>query len=135
MKKLNLLIVTILSIGLVACTNESDSPVINSLTIQDNIKIEEDANLNIEYDFSDDNGLKKYNVSILDDFEDARLQSAIWDYDVNFNLSGTSSNDVNLIPLPYNDIEPGQYELTITVQDIDGNEVSESKSFVLYLDI
>ena len=135
MKKLNLLIVTILSIGLVACTNESDSPVINSLTIQDNIKIEEGANLNIEYDLSDDNGLKQYNVSILDDFEDARLQSAIWDYDVNFNLSGTSSNDVNLIPLPYNDIEPGQYELTITFQDIDGNEVSESKSFGLYLDI
>ncbi len=135
MKKLNLLIVTILFIGLVACTNESDSPVINSLTIQDNIKIEEGANLNIEYDFTDDNGLKQYNVSILDDFEDARLQSAIWDYDVNFNLSGTSSNDVNLIPLPYNDIEPGQYKLTITVQDIDGNEVFESKFFVLYLDI
>lgn len=131
MKKTSLFIFTILSISIISCTPESDAPVIDSLTIPASIKIVSGASLDINYEFSDDSGLNQYNVSVLDDFDDARLQSAIWDYSSNFALSGTSASDVKVIPLPVNDIELGRYELTVTLQDIDGNETSVVRSFIL----
>ena len=131
MKKTSLFIFTIFSISIISCTPESDAPVIDSLTIPASIKIVSGASLDINYEFSDDSGLNQYNVSVLDDFDDARLQSAIWDYSSNFALSGTSASDVKVIPLPVNDIELGRYELTVTLQDIDGNETSVVRSFIL----
>jgi hypothetical protein len=131
MKKTSLFIFTILSISIISCTPESDAPVIDSLTIPASIKIVSGASLDINYEFSDDSGLNQYDVSVLDDFDDARLQSAIWDYSSNFALSGTSASDVKVIPLPVNDIELGRYELTVTLQDIDGNETSVVRSFIL----
>ena len=131
MKKTSLFIFTILSISIISCTPESDAPVIDSLTIPASIKIVSGASLDINYEFSDDSGLNQYDVSVLDDFDDARLQSAIWDYSRDFALSGTSATDVKVIPLPVNDIELGRYELTVTLQDIDGNETSVVRSFIL----
>ena len=131
MKKTSLFIFTIFSISIISCTPESDAPVIDSLSIPASIKIVSGASLDINYEFSDDSGLNQYNVSVLDDFDDARLQSAIWDYSSNFALSGTSASDVKVIPLPVNDIELGRYELTVTLQDIDGNETSVVRSFIL----
>ena len=46
-----------------------------------------------------------------------------------YNLSGTSVIDTLQIGLPYPDLEPGRYELTITVQDIDGEETSQKNTF------
>ena len=44
-------------------------------------------------------------------------------------LSGLSVIDTLQIALPYPDLEPGRYELTITVQDIDGEETSQKNTF------
>ena len=134
MKQSYYFIFTILSIFFFACAEDADPPIINSLTIQNQIKIEEGASLSVNYDFSDDNGLKQYNITILDNFDVSRLQFVNWEYDADFNLTGTSANGVKSISIPY-PVEPGQYELTITVQDINDNDVSESKFFELYFDM
>lgn len=111
---------------------DSDLPVIKSLkltssTLQKGV----DTELEFTYEFTDDEGLNKYRVSIIDDFEGARLQSAPWNVDEDYDLSGVSAIDTVQIGLPPSDLEPGNYELTITVQDIDGGETSQKKNFVI----
>ena len=82
--------------------------------------------------FEDDNGLKQYRVRIEDDFEGARLLSALWDYQEDFALSGMSADESLPIEMPYEDIEPGKYRLDVIVQDIDLNETSVSQHFHVY---
>ena len=120
----------IVLILIASCQSQSDAPIINSLAIVNtNIQIEDGAVLEFVYEFSDDNGLNQFRASVLDNFVDARLQSAPWNYEKDYNLSGTSVIDTLQIALPYPDLEPGRYELTITVQDIDGEETSQKNTF------
>ena len=120
----------IVLILIASCQSQNDAPTINSLAIVNtNIQIEDGAVLEFVYEFSDDNGLNQFRASVLDNFIDARLQSAPWNYEKDYNLSGTSVIDTLQIALPYPDLEPGRYELTITVQDIDGEETSQKNTF------
>jgi|SaaInl85LU_5_DNA_1037374.scaffolds.fasta_scaffold70630_2 hypothetical protein len=115
-----------------ACGSENEAPTITSFTLESStITKQEGATLNFSYTFSDDQGLDKFRVSVIDDFEDARLSSAPWQIDNDYDLSGTSSSDSLSIALPFQDVEPGRYRLTLTVLDIDGAEVSESKTFFI----
>lgn len=121
----------VLSCILSACSN-NEPPTISNLTIlnpNSEILKEEGAQLRFIYSFSDDQGLNKYRVSIIDNFVDARISSAPWFYEQDVNLSGTTSSDTISITLPYPDIEPGRYRLTVTVQDIDQEETSQNKTF------
>ncbi|MGC6470181.1 MAG: DUF4625 domain-containing protein [Flavobacteriales bacterium] len=116
----------------VACSNEGEPPTINTLTIlnQDSqILKEEGAQLQFVYSFSDDNGLNQFRVSVIDDFEDARLSSAPWNFDNDYSLSGLSVSDTLKITLPYPDLEPGKYKLTVILQDIDQEETTLSRTF------
>ena len=113
-----------------SCQPQNDAPTINSLTIVNtNIQKADSAVLEFIYEFSDDNGLNQFRASVLDNFVDARLQSAPWNYEKDYNLSGTSVTDTLQIALPYPDIEAGRYDLTITIQDIDGYETSQTNTF------
>jgi uncharacterized protein (DUF2141 family) len=115
-----------------ACQPENESPVIVSLTLTStNIQKAEGAFLEFMYEFSDDSGLNQFRASVLDNFVDARLQSAPWDFQKDYDLSGTSVTDTLQIPLPYPDLEPGRYELTITLQDIDGDESAQKSTFYI----
>tara|TARA_B100000925_G_C21919359_1_gene435138 strand:+ start:362 stop:775 length:414 start_codon:yes stop_codon:yes gene_type:complete len=108
----------------------NNAPTIKTLTIVNtNIQKADGAILEFIYEFTDDNGLNQFRVSVYDNFLDARLLSAPWNYDKDHNLSGTSMIDTLQIALPYPDIELGRYELTITVQDIDGEETSQKNTF------
>ncbi len=108
----------------------NNAPTIKTLTIVNtNIQKADGAILEFIYEFTDDNGLNQFRVSVYDNFLDARLLSAPWNYDKDYNLSGTSMIDTLQIALPYPDIELGRYELTITVQDIDGEETSQKNTF------
>ncbi len=128
----NLLTLAFVMTLMFACTQKNDSPVINSITLtSSNIQKSVGAFLEFIYEFSDDNGLNQFRVSVLDNFENARLQSAPWNFERDYNLSGTNVNDTLQIALPYPDLEPGRYELTITVQDIDGEETAQNKSFYI----
>lgn len=128
----NLLTIAFVMTLMFACTQKNDSPVINSITLtSSNIQKADGAFLEFIYEFSDDNGLNQFRVSVLDNFENARLQSAPWNFERDYNLSGTNVNDTLQIALPYPDLEPGKYELTITVQDIDGEETAQNKSFYI----
>jgi|TARA_B100001063_G_scaffold136401_1_gene127549 hypothetical protein len=128
----NLLTLAFVMTLMFACTQKNDSPVINSITLtSSNIQKADGAFLEFIYEFSDDNGLNQFRVSVLDNFENARLQSAPWNFERDYNLSGTNVNDTLQIALPYPDLEPGRYELTITVQDIDGEETAQNKSFYI----
>jgi uncharacterized protein (DUF2141 family) len=128
----NLLTLAFVMTLMFACTQKNDSPVINSITLtSSNIQKADGAFLEFIYEFSDDNGLNQFRVSVLDNFENARLQSAPWNFLKDYNLSGTNVNDTLQIALPYPDLEPGRYELTITVQDIDGEETAQNKSFYI----
>ena len=128
----NLLTLVFVMTLMFACTQKNDAPVINSITLSSsNIQKADGAFLEFIYEFSDDNGLNQFRVSVLDNFEDARLQSAPWNFEKDYSLSGTSANDTLQIALPYPDLEPGRYELTITVQDIDGEETAQNKSFYI----
>ena len=128
----NLLTLAFVMTLMFACTQKNDSPVINSITLtSSNIQKADGAFLEFIYEFSDDNGLNQFRVSVLDNFENARLQSAPWNFERDYNLSGTNVNDTLQIALPYPDLEPGRYELTITVQDIDGDETAQNKSFYI----
>ncbi|MDG1916668.1 MAG: DUF4625 domain-containing protein [Flavobacteriales bacterium] len=128
----NLLTIAFVMTLMFACTQKNDSPVINSITLtSSNIQKADGAFLEFIYEFSDDNGLNQFRVSVLDNFENARLQSAPWNFERDYNLSGTNVNDTLQIALPYPDLEPGRYELTITVQDIDGEETAQNKSFYI----
>ena len=120
----------IVLILIASCQSQNDAPTINSLAIENtNIQIEDGAVLEFVYEFSDDNGLNQFRASVLDNFVDARLQSAPWNFEKDYNLSGTSVSDTIQIALPYPDLEPGRYELTITVQDIDGLETFQKNTF------
>ena len=122
----------ILLILIASCQSQNDAPTINSLAIVNtNIQIEDGAVLEFVYEFSDDNGLNQFRASVLDNFVDARLQSAPWNFEKDYNLSGTSVSDTIQIALPYPDLEPGRYELTITVQDIDGLETFQKNTFYI----
>ena len=122
----------IVLILIASCQSQNDAPTINSLAIVNtNIQIEDGAVLEFVYEFSDDNGLNQFRASILDNFVDARLQSAPWNFVKDYNLSGTSVSDTIQIALPYPDLEPGRYELTITVQDIDGLETFQKNTFYI----
>ena len=122
----------IVLILIASCQSQNDAPTINSLAIVNtNIQIEDGAVLEFVYEFSDDNGLNQFRASILDNFVDARLQSAPWNFEKDYNLSGTSVSDTIQIALPYPDLEPGRYELTITVQDIDGLETFQKNTFYI----
>ena len=113
-----------------SCQSQNDAPTINSLTITNtNIQKADGAMLEFIYEFSDDNGLNQFRVSVLDNFLDARLLSAPWNYEKDYNLSGSSVIDTLQIALPYPDLELGRYELTITVQDIEGEETSQKNTF------
>ena len=126
----NLFALSIVLILMASCQPQSDAPTINSLIITNtNIQKADGAVLEFIYEFSDDNGLNQFKASVLDNFVDARLQSAPWNYEKDYNLSGTSVIDTLQIALPYPDIEIGRYELTITVQDIDGEETSQKNTF------
>ena len=115
-----------------SCQSQNDAPTINSLAIVNtNIQLEDGAVLEFVYEFSDDNGLNQFRASVLDNFVDARLQSAPWNFEKDYNLSGTSASDTIQIALPYPDLEPGRYELTITVQDIDGLETFQKNTFYI----
>ena len=126
----NFFALSIVLILMASCQPQNDAPTINSLTIVNtNIQKADGAVLEFIYEFSDDNGLNQFRASVLDNFIDARLQSAPWNYENDYNLSGTSVIDTLQIALPYPDLEPGRYELTITVQDIDGEETSQKNTF------
>lgn len=126
----NFFALSIVLILMASCQPQNDAPTINSLTIVNtNIQKADGAVLEFIYEFSDDNGLNQFRASVLDNFVDARLQSAPWNYENDYNLSGTSVKDTLQIALPYPDLEPGRYELTITVQDIDGEETSQKNTF------
>lgn len=126
----NFFALSIVLILMASCQPQNDAPTINSLTIVNtNIQKADGAVLEFIYEFSDDNGLNQFRASVLDNFTDARLQSAPWNYEKDYNLSGTSVIDTLQIALPYPDLEPGRYELTITVQDIDGEETSQKNTF------
>ena len=130
MKKI-LIISSILSV-IYSCQQVNDAPLINSLIISNtNIQKEEGAVFEFMYEFSDDKGLNQFRVSILDNFIDARLASAPWNYEMDYDLSGLSLVDTMQINLPYPDLEPGRYELTITLQDIDSEETAQKKSFYI----
>ena len=115
-----------------SCQKINDAPIINSLIISNNnIQKEKGAMLEFMYEFSDDTGLNQFRVSILDNFVDARLASAPWNYEMDYDLSGLSLVDTMQINLPYPDLEPGRYELTVTLQDIDSEETAQKKSFYI----
>ena len=117
---------------LFACQPKNESPVIVSLTLTStNIQNAQGAFLEFIYEFSDDSGLNQFRASVLDNFVDARFQSAPWDFQKDYDLSGTSVTDTLQIPLPYPDLEPGRYELTITLQDIDGDESAQKSTFYI----
>tara|TARA_A200000113_G_scaffold89371_1_gene79854 strand:+ start:179 stop:577 length:399 start_codon:yes stop_codon:yes gene_type:complete len=126
----NFFALSIVLILMASCQPQNDAPTINLLIIVNtNIQKADGAVLEFIYDFSDDNGLNQFRASVLDNFVDARLQSAPWNYEKDYNLTGTSVIDTLQIALPYPDLEPGRYELTITAQDIDGEETSQKKTF------
>ena len=128
----NFFALSIVLILIASCQSQNDAPTINSLAIVNtNIQIEDGAVLEFVYEFSDDNGLNQFRASVLDNFVDARLQSAPWNFEKDYNLSGTSVSDTIQISLPYPDLEPGRYELTITVQDIDGLETFQKNTFYI----
>lgn len=126
----NFFALSIVLILMVSCHSQNDVPSINLLTITNtNIKKANGAVLEFIYEFYDDNGLNQFRASVLDDFIDARLQSAPWNYQEDYNLSGTYVIDTLQIALPFPDLEPGRYELTITVQDVEGEETSQKNTF------
>ena len=128
----NFFALSIVLILIASCQSQNDAPTINSLAILNtNILIEDGAVLEFVYEFSDDNGLNQFRASVLDDFIDARLQSAPWNFEKDYNLSGTSASDTIQIALPYPDLEPGRYDLTITVQDINGEETFQKNTFYI----
>tara|TARA_B100000886_G_scaffold333773_1_gene288353 strand:+ start:7761 stop:8159 length:399 start_codon:yes stop_codon:yes gene_type:complete len=128
----NFFALSIVLILIASCQSQNDAPTINSLAILNtNILIEDGAVLEFVYEFSDDNGLNQFRASVLDNFVDARLQSAPWNFEKDYNLSGTSVSDTIQIALPYPDLEPGRYELTITVQDINGEETFQKNTFYI----
>lgn len=128
----NFFALSVVLILMASCQTQNDAPTINSLNIiNTNIQKADGAVLEFIYEFSDDNGLNQFRASVLDNFVDARLQSAPWNFEKDYNLSGTSVKDTLQIALPYPDLEPGRYELTITLQDVDNEETSQKNTFYI----
>jgi hypothetical protein len=128
----NFFALSVVLILIASCQPQNDAPTINSLTIVNtNIEKADGAVLEFIYEFSDDNDLNQFRASVLDNFVDARLQSAPWNYEKDYNLSGTSVKDTLQIALPYPDLELGRYELTITLQDVDDEETSQKNTFYI----
>ena len=126
----NLLSIFMILAILGSCKKESDPPEISVLNLSStDILKEEGAFLEFAYSFSAEDGLNRFRVIVLDDFVDARLQSAPWNYERDYNLTGISVSDTLKIILPYPDIEPGRYKLTVIVQDTGEQETALSKSF------
>ncbi|MBC8464454.1 MAG: DUF4625 domain-containing protein [Bacteroidetes bacterium] len=132
--KNSLLVLVFGALLLSACDGlGSDAPVISEFVVlDDSLKVEPGAVLQFTVHFEDDNGLQQYRVRIEDDFEGARLLSALWEYQEDFALSGTSVDESLPIEMHYEDVEPGRYRLDIIVQDIDLNETSVSQHFYVY---
>lgn len=108
------------------------SPSIEYVNItSDTIYRLEDSFLEFSYVFSDDIGLNQFRVTIIDDFKDARLSSAPWNYSADYELSGTYTSGNIQIAIPFPDVEIGRYNLEITVQDTKGQESSISKTFYI----
>lgn len=128
----NVFKILIITLLFSACGSDNEAPSITSFALDSTtIQKEEGAQLKFTYSFSDDSGLNQFRVSVIDDFEDARLSSAPWNFDRDYDLSGTSHSDSLSVTLPYPDLEPGRYKLTLIVQDIDGEEAEESKTFYI----
>ena len=117
-----------------ACTQDKSDPptIVNLDLVQDSILKEDGAILQLTYAISDDNGLDKFRITILDDFPDARFALAPWFFEEDYDASGTNLSDTITINLPYPDLEVGQYKITFTVADIDQNEKSKDKTFFIY---
>lgn len=108
-------------------------PQINNLTIlEDSIMVEPAALLQFTAEYSDDNGLAQYKVRIEDDFVEGRLANSLWGFEEVYDLSGTTYEENFPLEVPYNDVESGRYRLDVILQDVDGNETSESRHFYLY---
>ena len=113
-----------------SCTKESDAPVIESLTIQSTtIERTADANLTFSYEISDDNGLNRLKIDVIDDFPDARVALAPFYHTETRTISGSSKSETENISIPEVDVVVGNYELKLSVQDIDGNETSAKRNF------
>ena len=132
--KMFLKIVLVAVVLFSACEEKkSDPPEILSLSlVQDSIMKQQGAILRLVYSISDDNGLSKFRLTILDDFPDARVALAPWFYENDFDVTGLEKTDTLEVALPYPDLELGQYKLRFTVADIDDNEIPQEKSFVIY---
>ena len=132
--KLFLKFILALPVFVSACTQDKSDPpsIVNLNLVQDSILKEDGAILQLTYAISDDNGLDKFRITILDDFPDARFALAPWFFEEDYDVSGTNLIDTVTINLPYPDLEVGQYKITFTVADIDQNERSIDKSFFIY---
>jgi hypothetical protein len=132
--KLFLKFILALTVFVSACTQDKSDPpsIVNLNLVQDSILKEDGAILQLTYAISDDNGLDKFRITILDDFPDARFALAPWFFEEDYDVSGTNLSDTVTINLPYPDLEVGQYKITFTVADIDQNERSIDKSFFIY---
>ena len=87
----NFFALSFMLIFMASCQPKNDAPTINTLTIVNaNIQKADGAVLEFIYEFSDDSGLNQFRASILDNFVDARLLSAPWNFDKDYNLSGTT---------------------------------------------
>ena len=114
------------------CSELDLFPQIEYINItSDTIYVSEGSFLDFSYEFTDDKGLNQFRISIIDDFEDARLSSAPWNYYNDYDLLGTYANGIIQLPIPFPDIELGRYRLTIIVQDSNDQESSISKIFYL----
>jgi hypothetical protein len=126
----NLLSIFMILAILGSCKKEAEPPQISVLNLSSaDIQKEEGAYLEFAYSFSAEDGLNQFRVQVIDDFVDARLQSAPWNYERDYSISGLSVEDTLKIILPYPDIEPGRYKLTVTVQDTGEQETALSRSF------
>lgn len=112
-------------------------PVIEELVIEnDSIQIGEFMSFAFTYRFTDNTGLSKFKVRVEDDFEGARLSSAPWNIEEEYDLEGLLGEGARSYAISSGtanpDVEPGRYRLDVIVQDIDMNETSESQHFVIY---
>lgn len=111
---------------------EGDPQINNLVILEDSIMVQPAALLQFTAKYTDDNGLAQYKVRIEDNFEEGRLANALWGFEEIYSLSGSTYDENFALEVPYLDVEPGRYRLDVIVQDIDGNEASESMYFYLY---
>ncbi len=121
----------VLSCILTACSNNEPPTITNLSILNTNSEIlkEEGAQLKFSCSFSDDNGLSRFRLEVIDNFVNARIASKPWNRTFEYDLSGTTASKTDSITLPFPDLEPGRYRLIVTVQDIDQEETSQNKTF------